>query len=390
MKDTSNHGFGSATKLRFKKSIWVLFVFLVLIVMIIPSIIIMFFGAGTASVHFNELFTASKQNQASSRFNSNQIANNTSSQKSPLDIGWISGNSINIQHLADYHNLKVVSPELAAIDNQFNLQVISAPSLTNTIRQQGKRIWTRVIIGRDTYTNVHTFLTNSKKIQEVIVKIIQSAKSNHWDGVNVDIENVSSEDRNAFSQFVKTLSDGLNKSSVILSIDLPPETIGSNNKGTPFDHELLGRYCNYIIFMGYDQHWSTDPIPGPITSLSWLKENLQEYLQTGIPAEKLILGLPAYTRIWEQNHQDHVVKNPAEPLQYVEKLVAQNHRNFSWDSTLGEYFISYTAQNVQYKIWLPTAKSFNLYLDLIPQLHLAGSAVWDLNQMNSAYWNEIF
>jgi spore germination protein YaaH len=214
----------------------------------------------------------------------------------------------------------------------------------------------------------------------VIDKIIHSAKANHWDGVNLDIENVSSEDRNAFSQFVKALSNGLNKSSVILSIDLPPETIGSNNIGTPFDHEVLGKYCNYIIFMGYDQHWSTDPIPGPITSLSWLKENLQEYLHTGIPAEKLILGLPAYTRIWEQNQQDHVVKNPAEPLQYVEKLVAQNHRNLAWDSTLGEYFISYTAQNLQYKIWLPNEKSFNLYLDLIPQLHLAGTAVWDLNQ----------
>lgn len=351
--------------------------------MIIPSIIV--FGARANFVHMNGFLPVSSV----SNHNQNQIGL-ASPQKSPLEIGWVEGSGTIMQHLTDYNNLKVVSPALASVDNRYNLQENSNPTLINTIHQQGKKIWARIIMQTDTKSNVHAFLANPTKTQAVINKILQSVKAKNWDGVNLDIENVSIQDRNTFSQFVKNLSSGLNKSTAILSIDLPPDPSVGNNNQASFDHELLGKYCNYVFFMGYDQHWSTDSVPGPITSLSWLKENLQEFIQTGIPSEKLILGLPAYTRVWEQNQQNHVVKDPAEPIQSVENLVAENHRNMTWDSTLGEFYTTYTSQNLQYKIWLPTEKSFNLYLNLIPQFHLAGSAVWNLDQMNSAYWNKIF
>lgn len=61
-----------------------------------------------------------------------------------------------------------------------------------------------------------------------------------------------SQDRDLFSQFVKSLSNLLNQSKIVLSIDLPPDSKGSNNKYGPFDHKIIGNYCDYIIFMGYD------------------------------------------------------------------------------------------------------------------------------------------
>jgi spore germination protein YaaH len=353
--------------------------------MFIPSIIVL--GTRMDFTQIKGAFTVSKHTQLSSELRRKVL---DPSQKSPLEIGWILGSGVTMQHMADYKNLKVVSPALATIDNQYNLQVNSDPSITNTIRQQGKRIWVRIIMQSDSKSSIHAFLANPYKTQGVINKVLQSAASNNWDGVNLDIENVSEQDRNAFSQFIKNLSKALNKTSLILSIDLPPDPKGSNNQQTSFDHELLGKYCNYIIFMGYDQHWSTDPIAGPVTSLSWLKENIQEFIQTGIPPEEIILGLPGYTRVWEQDQHGNIIKDPAQPIPYIENLVGQNHRNLTWDSTLGEYYTSYTVQNLQYKIWLPTEKSFNLYLELIPLYHLAGSAIWNLNQMNPDYWNKIF
>jgi spore germination protein YaaH len=338
--------------------------------------------AGNRFAPANGLLDDSKQMQTTSA--------SQKEQESPLTIGWVSGDHSSLQHLADYKNLTVVSPDFATIDNHFNLLVNSDSSLTNTIQKQGKIIWARIMMSTDTKKNIHKFLANSDKTQQIIKKIHQSALINHWYGVNLDIENVSSADRVAFSQFIKNLSVELNKTSIVISIDLPPDPNGTNNNGSPFDHETIGKYCDYIIFMGYDQHWGTDPVPGPVTSLSWLKENIHEFIQTGIPSKKLIMGLPAYTRIWQQNQQGNIVRDPAEPIQYVESLVAQNRRNLSWDSTLGEYYTSYHVNNLQYKIWLPTAKSLNIYLGLISQFHLAGSAVWSLDLMKSSYWNQIF
>lgn len=370
MRNFYKHDSSISSNLRFHGLFWILFLSFFFLVMIIPSIIVY----GTGDVEHIEALNGS---------NSKLQKGQNSSQKSSLTIGWISGNNLSLEHLTDYKNLKVVSPDIASVDNQYNFQVTSDSSLTSTIQKQGKVVWPLVTMRTDTKTNVHAFLASSNKTQEVIKKIYQSALNNNWYGVNLDIENVSSSDRVAFSQFVENLAVELNKASIILSIDLPLDP-------NAYDHEIIGKYCDYIVFMGYDQHWSTDPVPGPVTSLSWLKENLQEIIQTGIPSEKIILGLPAYTRIWEENERGQIVKDPAEPIQYVESLLEQNHRNLSWDSTLGEYYSSYTLNNQQYKIWLPTAKSFNLYLNLISQFHLAGSAVWNLNQIDSTYWNQIF
>ncbi|WML53339.1 glycosyl hydrolase family 18 protein [Neobacillus sp. PS3-12] len=223
---------------------------------------------------FWETLNQWNQKQISSKSQGGQ----ESRQKYSLNIGWVSGNNQILQHLSDYQNLNIVSPALASIDDQFNLHVTS-DAVTNTIHTQGKAIWARVIMNSDTKTNVHAFLTNQDKVQELIKQIHQTALRNNWNGINLDIENVNAGDREVFSQFIIQLSHELKKTSIVLSIDLPPDPSGKKNQQSPFDHKVLGEYCNYVVFMGYDQHWSTDPIPGPVTSLSWLKQNIQEFIQ---------------------------------------------------------------------------------------------------------------
>lgn len=311
------------------------------------------------------------------------------SSSSSLTLGWITGNGETMAQIADYQNLKIVSPALASIDNDDALHVTAEPNTIDSLHKQGKKVWVRLIMKTDTKTSIHKLLTNSTATQAVINKVCEAASKGHWDGVNVDIENVDVRDRNQFSQFIEQMSNRLKQSNTVLSIDLPPDPKAGNQK-SPFDHAVLGKYCNYVVFMGYDQHWSTDPTPGPITSLPWLKSTLQEFIQTGIPSKEIILGLPAYTRIWEQDKQGYIVKDPAYSVDYVANLVTQNHRNLSWNSALGEYNITYSANNMYYKIWLPTAISYHAYLNLISKLHLAGSAIWNLDFMNADYWNLIY
>jgi spore germination protein YaaH len=239
--------------------------------MIIPSIIVYSAGSGDS---YKEILNESNQKQISSKSQKGQIP----IQKSSLTIGWVSGNNQSLQHLSEYNNLNVVSPVLASIDNQFNLHVNSDLAVTNTIQKQKKGVWARIIMNTDTKTNVHAFLANQNKVQELIKQIHQSALENNWNGINLDIENVNTGDRKALSQFIINLSHELNKTSIVLSIDLPPDPVGKNNQQSPFDHKVMGEYCNYVVFMGHDQHWSTDPVPGPVTSLSWLKQNLQEFI----------------------------------------------------------------------------------------------------------------
>jgi spore germination protein YaaH len=362
---------------RLKRYFWIFIIVLPLVVMLIPSVIVNLFSAKPSIKNFSSAQTNLHNKEEKTL------------EKPPITLGWLAGTGSTIQQLKNYQNLEVVSPDYAAIDPQFHLKLNSQQLSISTIHQQGKKSWPRITMETDTKVTNHAFLSNPIKMQQVIQALGQTAVQQHWEGINLDIENVDVKDREAFSQFVEKLSVDLHKSHLILSLDIPPDQKEGQNQQSPFDHAFLPKFCDYLVFMGYDQHWSTDPIAGPVTSLNWLKENIKEFIQTGTPSDKLILGLPAYTRLWESNANGSIVKNPAYAVGYVEELTKENHQTLNWDDSLGEYYTSYEANNTHYQVWLPSEKSYDLYLQLCSTYHLAGAAIWNLDFMTSAYWNSI-
>jgi len=362
-----------------KHYVWINLTVVTLFVILVPTLIVLVFGhslpISLAKINTNNLTNSSSNLQ-------NSVSQDLTTK--PINLGWISGKNNYLSQYSSYNGLNVLSPALLTINDDFDLNV---NSLASTNKQD---IWPRVVMKTDIKPAIHTFLTNQTKVDQLISDLRKSILLHKWSGINLDIENVDAKDRDNFSNFIQKLSRTLHSSNILLSIDISPDHTGSENRNTPFDHEILGIFCDFIIFMGYDQHWSTDPIPGPITSLDWLKSNLQEMIRTGIPSQKIILGLPTFSRIWQLDNNGKIVKNPAYSISHVESLLKQKHVPTTWDSTLGQYTSSFVENNKQNKVWLTTTKSLKLYLSLISEMNLGGSAFWNLNLITKNEWNQLF
>lgn len=62
----------------------------------------------------------------------------------------------------------------------------------------------------------------------------------------------------------------------------------------------LGKAADYIVMMGYDEHWAGSSIAGSVASLPWVRDGLLELMKE-VPSHKIILGVPYYTREWVTN-----------------------------------------------------------------------------------------
>lgn len=301
-----------------------------------------------------------------------------------LSFGWVTGNYSNV---TGYNNLQVVSPLFATVSTLNPVKIETTPSLILKLHDEGKKVWGRVTMDEQTAAATQQFLGNPGKMEQTVQEIRDNAEKNHLDGINLDIENLTAEDRTAFTGFMMGLSNALKPNHITLSVDLQPE------QGTPDSissfNKMMGKYCDYIIFMGYDEHWATDPTPGPVTSLQWLRNNVQQFIKTGIPAQKLLLGLPSYTRIWQVNANGGTVLSQAVSSEDLNNLVLKEHRSEQWDPNTGAYYISYLAGGKQYEAWLTNTRSLQTYLQLIHDYRLAGYGFWNLNLMSPNDWNKL-
>lgn len=79
----------------------------------------------------------------------------------------------------------------------------------------------------------------------------------------MDFETLSEDAGPHFLQFLRELSIECHKRNLVLSVDNPvPEDFTSH-----YDREEQGEVVDYVIIMGYDEHYVGSEEPGSVASL---------------------------------------------------------------------------------------------------------------------------
>lgn len=65
-----------------------------------------------------------------------------------------------------------------------------------------------------------------------------------------------------------------------------------------YNRKEQANFADYVVIMGYDEHYAGSPEAGSVASLSWVTQGVSDTLKE-VPADQVILGMPFYTRVWE-------------------------------------------------------------------------------------------
>lgn len=217
------------------------------------------------------------------------------------------------------------------------------------------------------------------KRDKLIVQLIHYAHLYDLDGINIDFENVYYEDKERLVQFVRELTPYLHQQGLTVSIDV---TIKSNAKTWSMflDRKALAEVVDYMAVMTYDEHWAASPKAGSVASLPWVEAGLQGVLEE-VPNEKLLLGVPFYTRLWTEAKQaDGTVKVSSKALSMprAQEWIAERKLTPVLDKASGQQYVEYRDPkdgNV-YKMWLEDVSSMAKRLELVKKYDLAGVASW--------------
>lgn len=163
---------------------------------------------------------------------------------------------------------------------------------------------------------------------------------------------------------------------MIVSMDISPIST-SENWSLCYDRYELSKTIDYLMLMAYDQHWATSPVAGSVAEYSWVEDSITGVLEE-IPKDKLILGIPFYTRLWkiEKDEEGEKLSSQALSMEKANEFIEEKNVNLEWDEKSGQYYGEVEIEDIVYKIWLEDSNSIKLKSTLVNKYDLAGIASW--------------
>jgi spore germination protein YaaH/putative cell wall-binding protein len=234
--------------------------------------------------------------------------------------------------------------------------------------------------------------------EQLSTQIAKAVIDYNLDGVNVDIENVSDIDRNNYTDFVRLLREKLPADkSISVAVAANPSGWTKGWHGS-YDYGKLAQYSDYLMIMAYDESWQGSD-PGPVASVSFAEQSIQYALSQGVPANKIVLGLPHYGRYWIEGQAvgGFGISNirVEEMISRYESTVTFDAKSQSPKATViikpGDpptVINGKTLAPGNYTIWYENAQSIKAKVDLVDKFNIKGTGSWSLGQENHTLWAE--
>ena len=285
--------------------------------------------------------------------------------------------------------IDVMSPTWFQVANRDGDLINRAdPQYVEWAHNNGYQVWALVANDFSNIDDTSEILNNGLKREHIIKQILAFAALYELDGINIDFENIYKSDKDAFTQFVRELTPLLREQGLVVSVDVTiPD--GSDTWSKCYDRKALAETVDYVCLMTYDQTWAGSSVAGSTAQIVWVEENLKKTLRE-VPAEKLLLGIPLYTRLWEEaadeNGKITAKTGKALSINAAELLIQENNAVPVWDAESGQYIVTFEKDNKTYKMWLENEYSVNLKSSLVHKYNLAGTATWSHNFANDRVW----
>lgn len=301
-----------------------------------------------------------------------------------IQLGWqYNSTTAEFKKQVEQSEVNTLVPRWFFLNSSMQITDHTDATLLTWASSTNREVWP-LLGNRSDAAMTHQMLSSSANRTSVVTQVTAYVKKYQLDGINVDFENVLPEDRAGMTAFVTSLAASLHTIGAVVSVDVSPDL--GTDWTEAFDYAKLGAVSDYMVLMGYEEHWNGDPIAGSVASLPWV-ENALDTMLTDVVRAKVILALPLYTRDWSSASPATGSWDITLAEQGIRAHAAGSVRH--WNASLEQYVIGYSSNGLARYIWAEESRSLTAKVRMSTDRKIAGLAYWYMGGETADVWNAI-
>ncbi len=298
--------------------------------------------------------------------------------------------------------LNTISPSWFTVTDEVgNFESRGSKEYVEKAHENGIEVWA-MIDNINISIDSHKLLSSTDARTNLIHGLMEEAKRLGIDGINLDFEKIKPDTGIHYIQFIRELSVACRNANIVLSVDNYVPSTSTQY----YDRKEQGIVADYVIIMGYDEHWAGGLEAGSTASKSFVEKGIKDTLEE-VPNNKVINAIPFYTRLWcetpanisepnakiiedeNSKYRRFSLSSEAKGMKSSRELLEEKNITPIWDEEIGQYYAEYEESNQFYKIWLEEETSMREKLEIIDSFNIAGISAWKLGLEEEYVWGLI-
>ncbi|MEW9701345.1 glycosyl hydrolase family 18 protein [Paenibacillus sp. SI8] len=293
--------------------------------------------------------------------------------------------------IGDMPGLNVISPTWFSLsDGEGRVKNSADATYVKWAQSRDYQVWALFSNGFEPDRTSQALSTYDRRMT-TIKQLLGFAQTYKLQGFNIDFENVYLKDKDNLVQFVRELTPFLHEQGLSVSIDVTPKS--TNEMWSMFyDRPALAEVVDYMMVMAYDEYWATSPKSGSVSSLAWTEKSISTLLNAEkVPPNKLVLGVPFYTRLWTEETKSGKTQVTSKTLtmEAAQKIINDKKLTPVFSPETGQNYVEYKEGTKLQRIWLEDDTSVKSRIELVKKYGLAGVASWRRGFEQPAMWKVI-
>ncbi len=320
--------------------------------------------------------------------------------QAPEAIWYVRNDSAGVRSfLENASRISVIAPQVYAIDSSGAIRGGTDPRIVEAAKRHGVKLVPLVMNPGFDLGVLHHIVTDPRARTASAHSMAELCRTERFHGMQLDLENLHTSDRDAFTAFAKEAADSMHAAGCELSAAVVPRP--NDERGAlayhqylydywrgAYDYVALAKALDFLSYMTYAQH-TGGSTPGPVAGYPWMVASLDYILAQGVPPEKISLGIPSYSDYWFPGYGEKGgAHTQGWDIAYprLMRIIREGGGVPKWDATQKAWYAMWERDGVFEHAWIEDARAFKEKLALVRRHRLRGYSVWLLGLEDPRTW----